>query len=75
MNTTLDNISSLDNLYLDEYIFENKIFNMNHYKKFIKSLKKNIINEKYNHLVDIEKCQILCYGKCKINLKHNFFKN
>ena len=75
LNTTLDNISSLDNLYLDKYIFENKIFNMNHYKKFIKSLKKNIINEKYNYLVDIEKCQILCYGKCKINLKHNFFKN
>ena len=73
LDTALDKINNLDYLYLDKYIFENKIFNMNHYKKFIKSLKKNIINDKYNQLVNIKQCQILCYGNCKLKLKPNFF--
>ena len=73
LNTSLDDISTLDNLYLDKYIFENKIFNMKEYKKFIKTLKKDTINEKYNQLVDLSKCQILCYGKCKLNLLEKNF--
>ena len=73
LNTSLDDLSTLDNLYLDKYIFEHKIFNMKEYKKFIKGLKKNTINEKYNKLVDLKKCQILCYGKCKLNIKDKIF--
>mgnify|MGYP006099638735 CR=1 FL=1 len=74
LSTSLDNLSTLDNLYLDKYIFENKIFNMKDYKTFIKSLKKNIINEKYNQLIDLNKCQILCYGKCKLKFNEKQFK-
>lgn len=73
LNTALDDLSTLDNIYLDKYIFENKIFNMKEYKKFIKGLKKNIVNEKYNQLVDLKKCQILCYGKCKLKIKEKDF--
>ena len=73
LNTSLDDLNTLDNLYLDKYIFENKIFNMKNYKNFIKGLKKNTVNEKYNQLVDLKKCQILCYGKCKLNFREKDF--